>query len=282
MGNGAPRQRDRRARRYTQTDVVEVARCLTGWTIRGRGEFNFDPTGHDFGAKSFLGQTIPAAPGSGAAAVSDGDKVLNVLAAHPNTAKYIAKKMIHWLLTYDPPPALITQVASVYQSTGGNIPSMIRAILTPANLTAAPAKHKRPFHFVASALRGLNPTVTGVATIATTRMSLVGQQSFIWETPDGYPDNVQFWSGLIMPRWGFGDYVANLSSGEVSVDVAPFMRVNRPDTVVASINVALFGGEMPRRVFDSLTAYLAGGTLNATRVRETVALAINSTAFQWY
>ncbi|MEO8576614.1 MAG: DUF1800 domain-containing protein, partial [Gemmatimonadales bacterium] len=267
---------------YTQTDVAEVARCLSGWTIKGRGDFNFDSTGHDFGAKSFLGQTIAAAPGTGAAAVADGDKVLNVLAAHPSTAKYIASKMISWLLRYDPPPALVTQVASVYQTTGGNIPSMIRAILTPANLAAAPAKHKRPFHFVASALRGLNPTVTSVGGIATTRMSLVGQQSFIWETPDGYPDKVQFWSGLIMQRWGFGDYVTGLASGEVSVDVAPFMRVNTPDAIVAAINVALFGGEIPQRVFDSLRLYLAGGTLNATRVRETLALAINSTAFQWY
>ncbi|HEX2723300.1 MAG TPA: DUF1800 domain-containing protein, partial [Gemmatimonadaceae bacterium] len=257
---------------YTQTDVAEVARCLSGWTIKGRGEFNFDPTGHDFGAKSFLGQTIPAAPGTGAAAVSEGDKVLNVLAAHPSTAKYIATKMSRWLLTYEPSPALVASVASVYQSTGGNIPAMIRTILTPANLAAAPAKHKRPFHFVVSALRALNPRVTNVTGIATTRMSLVGQQSFVWETPDGYPDKVQFWSGLIMQRWAFGDYLTALTTGEVTVDVAPFMRVNRVDAVVASINIELFGGEMPQRTFGELTTYLEAGTLNAARVRETLAL----------
>lgn len=267
---------------YTQTDVSEVARCLSGWTIKGRGDFNFDSTGHDFGAKSFLGNTIPAAPGTGAAAVAEGDKVLNVLAAHPNTAKYIAKKMIMWLLRYDPPQDLIDQVAAAYLSSGGNIPAMIRVILTPTNIVAAPSKHKRPFHFVASALRGLNPTVKGIAAIAGTRLALLGHQSFFWATPDGYPDKVQFWSGLVMQRWGFGDYLANLATGDIVVDPAPFMTVNTPDGVMASINATMFGGEMPVRTRDALKTYLAGGTLNATRVRETLALAINSSTFQWY
>lgn len=267
---------------YTQTDVTEVARCLSGWTIKGRGDFNFDSTGHDFGAKSFLGQTIPAAPGTGAAAVSDGNKVLDVLAAHPSTARYISTKMIRWLLTYEPSAALVNQVAGVYTQTGGNIPAMIRAILTPQNLAAAPPKYKRPFHFVASALRALNPSVTALTAIATTRMSLVGQQSFVWETPDGYPDKVQFWSGLIMQRWGFGDYLANLTTGEVTVDVAPFMRDSTPDGVITAINTAMFAGQMPTRAYDALKSYVGAGTINATRVRETLALAINSSTFQWY
>ena len=267
---------------YTQTDVSEVARCLSGWTIKGRGDFNFDSTGHDFGSKTFLGVSIPAAPGTGAAAVAEGDKVLNTLAAHPNTAKYIAKKMIMWLLTYDPPQALIDQVAATYLSTSGNIPAMIRVILTPANLSAAPAKHKRPFHFVTSALRSLNPTVKGVATIAGTRLSLLGHQSFMWATPDGYPDKVEFWSGLVMQRWGFGDYLTALTSGDVIVDTTPFTQVNTVDGVTASINLLMFGGEIPDRTRDQIRSYLAGGTLNSTRVREALALAINSATFQWY
>ncbi len=267
---------------YAQTDVAEVARCLSGWTIKGRGDFNFDPTGHDFGAKTFLGNTIAAAPGTGAAAVAEGDKVLNVLAAHPNTAKFISKKMIAWLLRYDPPQALIDQVAAAYLSSNGDIPAMIRVILTPANLAAAPAKHKRPFHFVASAMRALNPAVKGVAGVAGTRLALLGQQSFLWATPDGYPDKVQFWSGLVMQRWNFGDYISNLTTGEIIVDTTPFTVVNTPDGITASINAYMFGGEMPARARDSVKTYLAGGTLNNARVRESLALAINSSTFQWY
>jgi hypothetical protein len=267
---------------YTQTDVSEVARCLSGWTIKGRGEFNFDSTGHDFGSKAFLGINIPAAPGTGAAAVAEGDKVLNTLASHPNTAKFIAKKMIIWLLRYDPPQALIDQVAATYLSTSGNIPAMIRVILTPANITAASAKHKRPFHFVTSALRALNPAVKGVAAIAGTRLSLVGHQSFMWATPDGYPDKVQFWSGLVMQRWGFGDFVTALTTGELVVDTTPFTQVNTVDGVTAAINANMFGSEIPARTRDEIRSYLAGGTLNSTRVREALALAINSSTFQWY
>ena len=190
--------------------------------------------------------------------------------------------MIMWLLRYDPPQALIDQVTATYLSTGGNIPAMIRVILTPANVVATPSKHKRPFHFVASALRGLNPTVKGVAAIAGTRLALLGHQSFFWATPDGYPDKVQFWSGLVMQRWNFGDFVANLTTGDIVVDPTPFMTVNTPDGIAASINAMMFGGEMPARTRDALKTYLAGGTLNATRVRETLALAINSSTFQWY
>ncbi len=267
---------------YTQADVAEVARCLSGWTIKGRGDFNFDSTGHDFGAKTFLGNTIPAAPGTGAAAVGEGEKVLNVLAAHPNTAKYIAAKMIRWLLRYDAPQPLVDQVAAAYLSTSGNIPAMIRVIMTPANLAAAPAKHKRPFHFVTSAMRALNPTVKGVAAIAGTRLVTLGHQSFMWATPDGYPDKVQFWSGLVMQRWNFGDFIANLTTGEIVVDTTPFTVVNNPDGITAAVSAYLFGGEMPVRTRDAVKTYLAGGTLNNARVRETLALAINSSTFQWY
>jgi uncharacterized protein (DUF1800 family) len=94
---------------YTQTDVEEVTRCLTGWTLQGRGNFRFDPSGHDFTAKTVLGNSIAAMPPAmGAAGVSDGETVLGILLAHPSTARYISYKMIRWLLRYDPPAALVT------------------------------------------------------------------------------------------------------------------------------------------------------------------------------
>ena len=213
---------------------------------------------------------------------AEGDKVLNVLAMHPSTANFISTKMIRWLLRYDAPPALVSQVAATYLSSGGNIPAMIRVIMTPANLAAAPAKHKRPFHYVASALRALNPTVKGVAGIAGTRLAQLGQQSFLWATPDGYPDKIQFWSGLVLQRWNFGDYIANLTTGEVVVDTAQFTTVNTPDGITSSINALMFGGEMPARTRDAVLAFLTSGSLTSARVRETLGLAIDSSTFQWY
>ena len=93
---------------YTQDDVAELSRILTGWTIQGRGVFAFDPTGHDFTAKTFLATTFPAqATSVGAAAVQEGERAIDMLLAHPSTAKFISKKMIRWLLRYDPSDSLV-------------------------------------------------------------------------------------------------------------------------------------------------------------------------------
>lgn len=267
---------------YTQNDVAEVARCLSGWTITNRGGFSFDPTGHDYGAKSFLGQTIPAAPGTGAAGVNDGEAVLTFLISHPSTAKFVSTKMIHWLLRYDPPASLVTTVANVYSSTGGDIKAMIRAILTPENVISAPVKHKRPFHLVASALRALNPTVTRLNAVTQTWLTNLGQEPFFWETPDGYPDHVEYWAGSIMSRWNFGDYITALASGEVVVDVTPFRTTDTADGITASIDNMIFAGAMPASTRTRVRSYLAASTITTQRVREALALTLNSGSFQWY
>lgn len=267
---------------YTQDDVNEVARCFSGWTIQGRGNFLYDPSGHDNASKIFLGQSVPAGVAGSQAGVNDGEQVLNYLAIHPNTAKFISKKMIAWLLRYDPWPSQVEAVAAVYLKTGGSIPEMIREILTQDNIASAPPKHKRPFHFVVSALRGLNPTVKGVGAISGTYLINMGMQSFVWETPDGYPDKVAYWSGGMMQRWNYGDFVSALAAGDIVVDVAPFRLTDTPDGIAAAINRALFGGEIPTKTDARIKSYLSSAAISNTRVREALALAINSSTFQWY
>ena len=267
---------------YTQDDVNEVARCFSGWTIQGRGNFLYDPSGHDNGTKVFLGQTVPAGAAGSPAGINDGEQVLNYLAMHPATARFISKKMIKWLLRYDPWPVQIDTVSAVYLSTGGSIPDMIRAILTPDNIAAAPPKHKRPFHFVVSALRGLNPTVRSVAAISGGQLTNMGMQSFVWETPDGYPDSVPYWSGGNMQRWSFGTFLSALSAGDIIVDVAPFRTTDTPDGITAAINRAFFGGELPSTTETRIRSYLSAAAISTTRVREALALAISSSTFQWY
>ena len=267
---------------YTQDDVNEVARCFSGWTIQGRGNFLFDPSGHDNGTKSFLGQTVPAGTPGSQAGINDGEQVLTYLAMHPTTARFISRKMIRWLLRYDPWPTQINAVSAVYMNTGGSIPDMIRAILTPDNIAAAPPKHKRPFHFVVSALRGLNPAVRGVAALSGNQLATMGMQSFVWETPDGYPDSVPYWSGGNMQRWSFGTFLSALSAGDIIVDVAPFRTTDTPDGITAAINRALFGGEVPSTTEARIRSYLSAAAISNTRVREAIALAISSSTFQWY
>jgi uncharacterized protein (DUF1800 family) len=267
---------------YTQTDVEEVTRCLTGWTIAGRGNFYFDPNGHDFTAKTVLGNTIPAmSPSAGAAGIQDGETVLNILLAHPSTAQFISKKMIQWLLQYDPPQALVDKVAATFKRTGGDIPSMIRDILTPANLLAAPAKYRQPYQLVLAALRATQPTVTSVTAIGR-QLDVLGQPLFYWEDPDGYPDNVDWWAGTILQRWNFCSYLTGLATGAIAVNVAPLMQVSTPDGIADAIGRRTFGGEMPAVLKEQVRAYLAAAPITAARVREAFALVLSSNEFQWF
>jgi uncharacterized protein (DUF1800 family) len=270
---------------YTQTDVAELSRVLTGWTIAGKGTFSFNSNLHDYGSKSVLGIAIPAASSAtGAAAQAEGEGMLNVLAAHPSTATFISTKMLQYFLRYDPSPAQIAEVAQVYASTSGDIKSMLRTILSIDNVTGAPAKFKRPYHLVMSALRALNPAVTAAGvTSVSGQVNTVGQLPFTWLTPDGFPDSVEYWSGNMLTRWNYATFVSNANSATtVQFNVAPFMNPATPSAIVAAINAALFAGEMPARLATELTNYVSTNPTSAALVRETIGLALSSSAYQYY
>ena len=267
---------------YTQNDVAELSRVLTGWTIAGRGDFFFNAGLHDFGAKTVLGVTIPASASSvGGAAIKEGERMLDVLAAHPSTARFIATKMLRWFLSYTPTVAQVDAVTLTYTSTGGDIKAMIRATLNSAWLRTAPMKLKRPFHLVASSLRSSTPTVTNLANVSS-QLTITGQSLFLWDTPDGYPDTVEYWSGNVMSRWNYAAYYTALGAGETIVDPAPFMKGNTAAGTVAAIDARLFAGEIDPQLRTALTTYLNAGTYSAARVRETLALAMSANSFQWY
>jgi uncharacterized protein (DUF1800 family) len=266
---------------YTQQDVAELSRALTGWTIQGRGDFYFNPGLHDYDAKTVLGRALPRQTAGSTAGVQDGDTVLDWLVAHPSTARFISKKMLRFLLWYEPSDEMVEAVAGVYASTGGDIRSMVRACLDPSYLALSPAKLKRPFHFLVSALRGLEPNVTTVTALSRQLVTL-GQQLFMWETPDGYPDQLEYWAGNLLPRWNVATTLANYSSTEIGVDVAPLARLNSADAVVYEISRRFFGGELNERTRQELVAYLKSAPTNTTRIRETLALALASSEFQWY
>ena len=267
---------------YTQTDVRELARVLTGWTLSGRGVFSFDPNGHDFATKTVLGQVLAAMPtGAGVAAKAEGDQMLDLLVKHPSTARYVSKKLLRWLLQYDPTPAQIAAVAAVYTKTQGDIPAMVRAVLSPVNVAAATPKFKRPYTFMLSALRAVKPQVSKVATIADRYLRLLGQPMFYWDPPDGYPDKADYWAGGVLQRWNFAVYLTN-TSGEITMDINRFIAVNTPEGVTTAINTEVFGGEMPEKLKGQLLAYLQTQPAPpVARVREAIALALSSSTFQW-
>jgi hypothetical protein len=207
-----------------------------------------------------------------------------MLLAHPNTAKYISMKMLRWLLRYDPSQSQIDALAQVYTKTGGDIPSMIRAILTPANLREAPLKMKRPYHFLVSSLRAVNPTVRTLAQVSNRQLLLLGQQLFYWDDPDGYPDNMDFWAGTILARWNFASYLTSQASatGEVTFDVTPLVNLATPVAITGQIEKMVFAGNMPSALEGQISAHLSAAPVSANRVREAMSLALSSNAFQWY
>ena len=187
---------------YTQQDVREVARAFTGWTIdrpRLGGGFRFEPRIHDRGGKIVLGVRIE--PGGG---VEDGDQVLDLLARHPSTARFIATKLARRFVADDPPPALVTRAAKRFTGTDGDIREVVRTIVTSPEFFAPAAyraKIKTPLEFVASAIR-----VSGVrlpnAMPAVQALRELGMPPYLCEPPTGYADTAAAWvnTGALLNR----------------------------------------------------------------------------------
>ncbi|MDQ6611849.1 MAG: DUF1800 domain-containing protein [Gemmatimonadota bacterium] len=272
---------------YTQTDVAELSRILTGWSVSG-ANYTFNTTSHDRGQngpKIFLGRTFPTMPATATAAEmrKEGEDALDMLVAHPSTAAYISLKMARWLLAYTPPQDVVDRTTAVYLATGGDIPSMIRTILTPSNLTASVAKYRRPFHLAAASLRALGASVTNIRSIRVSSDGM-GMPMFRWDQPNGYPDRIDWWAGLALQRWQFANALSVAANAlATNVDLTPFKaQGNTADGVVKVINSQIFGGEIALALQSQLLAYLKAGTFNDARLREGLALAISSQQFQWY
>jgi uncharacterized protein (DUF1800 family) len=205
---------------YTQKDVQEVARCLTGWTVeqrflRRRGAFRFDASRHDDGPKTVLGVKIPAGGGE-----RDGERVLEILAAHPSTARFLARKLCRYFLGAEGTP-WEAKLAAIYTKTGGDIRAMLRPLLLSEELLAAPPILKRPFDFMVSALRALSADTDGGKPLQE-HLSRMGQPLYQWPMPDGYPDRTASWTGSLLARWNFA---LALSAGEVSGTRVPLAEL---------------------------------------------------------
>lgn len=195
---------------YTQDDVREVARCFTGWTIedrflRPRGRFRFDPERHDDGEKTVLGHRIP--PGGGR---RDGERVLEILAAHPGTARFIGSKLCV-LFVGEADASLVEQAAQAFVKTQGDIRSVLRPILLSERLQRGPAIIKRPFDFVVSALRRLEAETDGGKALQR-HLDALGQPLYDWPMPDGYPADAGAWTGSMLARWRFAQ---DLTAGRI-------------------------------------------------------------------
>jgi hypothetical protein len=264
---------------YNQQDVMELARCLTGWTVKEHfwlGEFVFKENLHDTGTKHVMGMTIP---NSG---INEAEQVIEMLVTHPSTARFIAAKLARRFIADEPPPEIVNQAAQTFLQTKGDIKSVLRGILLDG-LPLAQPKYKRPADFVLSALRMLNAETDGAG--VQEYLLRMGQSYFNWPTPDGYPDQSSAWQGNLMPRWQFAlELIRNEIEG-TKHNLKALIDASLSDSLPGDVDAVaslLVGAPISPVARDALidSVRSAGATEEETLQIVTAGL-IASPAFQW-
>ena len=181
---------------YTQADVTNFARIITGWTY-GQGEmateaewgrFIFTPGRHEPGVFAVMGKRYPI-PGRGS-----GEAVLADLARHPNTARHIARKLARHFVSDNPPPALVSALEKTFLDTGGDLGAVARAlVMAPEAWDAKPAKIVPPFDYTASLVRGFG--LKWQPGEMNRLAGVLGQPLWQVPSPKGWPEDNDAWMG---------------------------------------------------------------------------------------
>ncbi len=258
---------------YTQQDVIEVARALTGWSVnpprQGGDGFVFRAAAHDAGPKVVLGHPLKAGRG-----IEDGEEVLDILARHPSTARHIARELAVRFVSDEPPDDLVDRAAATFTRTNGNIREVVRTIVTSPEFFSRAAyrsKVKSPFEVTVSALRAIGASVDSTAVTARL-VGQLGQPLYGHLSPDGWPETGAEWmnTGAILNRIKLGIVVASgrlpgapLRGWPDFQRLARAPRDSQVDAVIASIlsgsvspetrEILISGANplMPRAVADS-------------------------------
>jgi uncharacterized protein (DUF1800 family) len=180
---------------YTQDDVTEFARALTGWTLpsdepaeAGGATFRFVPARHEPGARTVMGRTYPEAGEQQAHAI------VRELAASPATARHLAFKLARHFVADEPPPALVQRLAATFERSGGDLPAVYRELVAaPEVWTAPPTKFKPPFEWIVSVQRTLGRQELPPQQ-AVNLMNQLGQPVWRPGSPAGYEDTGAVWA----------------------------------------------------------------------------------------
>jgi len=258
---------------YTQQDIVQVARVFTGWTIadpRRGAEFRFDARLHDNGEKVVLGRKIK---GEGQ---KEGEQVLDILARHPSTARFLSTKLARRFVSDDPPPSLVDRASRRFQETGGDLREVVRTILSSPEFFATEAyraKVKSPFEFVTSAVRATGADVRRAGILGRALQQL-GMPLYMSQPPTGYADRADAWvnTGALVNRMNFSVALASNTLQGVSVDLG---RTSAGGDISAARDRLVhqwLRGDVSRATLETMT--------KASDVTELAALTIGSPEFQ--
>ena len=268
---------------YTQKDVTEVARILTGWSVarpaQGSG-FVFNGWAHDQGAKTVLGVAFPAGGGE-----DEGRRLLRMLANHPSTAHYISGKLCARLVSDTPPDGCVDLAVAAWKRSGGEIREVLRVILHSPDFWAPAhraAKVKSPLEFVVSAVRAVGGVPDSTPRLAGA-VGRLGQPIYQHVAPNGYPELEEDWvnSGALLNRMNVAMMLAGNRLPGVSVDLDRILPVTSDHAaLVAAVDRLVTGGTMSARTRRVIQEQLAGVT-NPVQARAfALGLAIGGPEFQ--
>ena len=273
---------------YTQADIVEVAKCFTGWTIadpRGyrrsaanmikgnedrqierlqrtagvpdgveSGEFYFNSRWHEGGAKMVLGQKIDEG------GIRDGMRVIDILVNSPATAHFIAKKLAIKFVSDNPSDALVGRVADAFHKSGGDIKTTLRAIFSSPEFFAPEnyrAKIKTPFELAISSVRALGADTNGNPAFLA-MLNKLGEVPYGYQAPTGYPDMAEDWvnTGALLERMNFAVAIASNRIPGTRVDLKAFDQKDKAKTLDLAM-AQILNGEVSASTRSTLLKQIA-------------------------
>lgn len=268
---------------YTEADVQNSARILTGRTLDGDFNYVYRPNRHWTGPVRVLG--FSSANDSADGGEAAGDAYLRYLARHPSTAKRLATKLCQRYVSDNPTPTLIAAVAKAYQQNGTRITPMLAVILRSTEFwSSRGAKVRRPTENLIASMRALGIRLGSAGNVGKSLQSLhwmtsaVGNVPLDWSAPNGYPDVAAAWrsSGSLLNLWAYHrGLTQNWYEGFAKFSAASLYGTAKPRTSGEAIDV--------------LTRRLTGMTFSAAHrqalqafLGEPASTPIGQSQLRWY
>jgi uncharacterized protein (DUF1800 family) len=245
---------------YTQQDVIQMAECLTGWTIhepRKDPQFFFDEKIHAQGKKVVMGKTINYG------GEKDGEEALKMLAHSPKTARFISAELARHFVADNPPKTLVNRMTQIFESSDGDIRSVLRAMIYSPEFWSKEtyrAKVKTPFELVATTARAMNAEVT-ITLPLTQWVGRMGEPLFLCQPPTGYSDKAETWvnAGALLNRLNFALTFAGDKMNGATVDLKTILgeeALRNPEAALAQSVQVFLDGQVAQSTQDTLEARL--------------------------
>ena len=285
---------------YIDSDVYGATTCFTGWRVNeDTGKFEYDDSHHFPYTKLVLGQVIPEFQG-----LQDGKQVLDLLAYHPASARYICRRLCRRLISDNPPESIVQAAAEVFvanKTAPDQLKKVVQTILLSQEFRSTYGeKIKRPFEFSVGVVRAFAGNFEPVDSFFW-NYDNIGQALFDWRPPNGYPDDREAWTGTMamVQRWRHCNWLFGWKIGGEGADKETYRlrpetqmasQYKSPNAIVDYWSKRLLGRLMPSNERQSVVDFMASGRnpefdLPADqieeRLRQMVALICMSPSFQW-